>query len=55
MNPVEENAANSDKETFEIELLEERIAPSVIVGYGENQSPWVESGGGQVFLGHDPA
>lgn len=47
-------AGQSDKQTFDIELLEERIAPIVFVGYGQYQTPWVESGGGQVFIGHDP-
>lgn len=51
----EAKAGQVDKKVFEIEPLEERIAPIVFVGVTQNQGPWVESGGGEVFLGHDPA
>ncbi|MGH7135615.1 MAG: hypothetical protein ACREHD_07735 [Pirellulales bacterium] len=55
MDQLEEaKVREAAKKVFEIEPLEERIAPIVFVGPTQNQGPWVESGGGQVFLGHDP-
>lgn len=48
-----------EEHLFEIEPLEERIAPTTVMGYGfhgtTNQGPWVQTGDGVVFLGHDPA
>ena len=46
------------KSAFEIEALEERIAPSA-TGFGAggpngNQGGWVDDGGQQVFIGYDP-
>lgn len=45
---------------FEIEPLEERIAPSTLITANglhneTNPGPWVQTGDGTVFLGHDPA
>ncbi|HVX12327.1 MAG TPA: hypothetical protein VHC22_14185 [Pirellulales bacterium] len=48
-----------DREPFEIEALEERIAPSVVTMNNPWQNvQWTDAGGGSgnvnVFLGYDP-
>ncbi len=45
-----------DREPFEIETLEERIAPSVVTMQNPWQTAqWSDTGGnGNVFIGYDP-
>jgi hypothetical protein len=46
------------EKVFEIEPLEERVAPSTLVldsGWGANHGGWTEYGDQHVFLGYDPA
>jgi hypothetical protein len=57
MQDQELSDQQADKRPFEIEPLEERIAPSAAMAYGfaEHHDPFVDWGNGQkVFLGYDP-